>query len=331
MTKEHFTLALDVLSDMVRNARFNPADIEKERQVIIEEINACLDSPAGRVDMLIDELLWAGHPLGRDIAGTRETVSAMTRDDMLNYLNQHYVPAATVIAVAGDIMHEEVVASVQNFMGNWVSQHTHLEYTPFTPRDGVPRISVETRSIEEAHLCLALPGLSLFDPRRFAFDLMNNVLGNGMSSRLFREVRDKLGLVYSIGSFGEHLLDSGSLIISAGVEPRNLKTVIEATLEQLTLLKETIPDWELKKAKEMTKGHLILRMEDSLSTAGWIGGQETLKGNILTVDEVVSIIDSITANDVQKVAKEMLVEEKLKLAIVGPVKKDEPLEELLKI
>ena len=331
MTKEHFTLALDVLSDMVRNARFNPGDIEKERQVIIEEINACLDSPPGRVDMLIDELLWAGHPLGRDIAGTRETVSLMARDDMLNYLNQHYVPAGTVIAVAGDITHEEIVASVRNFMGDWVSLHTHLGYTPFTPRDGVPRISLETRNIEEAHLCLALPGLSLFDPRRFAFDLMNNVLGSGMSSRLFREVRDKLGLVYSIGSFGEHLLDSGSLIISAGVEPKNLKAVIETTLEQLALLKEPIPDWELKKAKEMTKGHLILRMEDSRSTAGWVGGQETLKGNILTVDEVVSIIDSITANDVQKVAKEMLVGDKLKLAIVGPLKKEEPLEELLKI
>lgn len=331
VTKEHFPLALDVLSDMIRGARFDPKDIEKERQVIIEEINACLDSPSGRVDMLIDELLWAGHALGRDIAGTRETVSAISRDDMIDYLNRYYVPANTVVAVGGNITHDEAVAAVKTFMGDWTAPHTDLGYTPFTPKPGVPRLSIETREIEEAHLVLALPGLSLFDSKRFSFDLLNNVLGNGMSSRLFREVRDKLGLVYSIGSFGEHLLDSGSLIIAAGVEPKNLKAVIEATLEQLALLKEPVPEWELKKAKEITKGHLILRMEDSRSTAGWVGAQEMLKGKILTVDEVVSIIDSITAADLQAVAKELLVTDKLKLAIVGPVKKEEPLEELLKI
>lgn len=192
VTKEHFPLALDVLSDMVRNAQFDPRDIEKERQVIIEEINACMDSPSGRVEMLIDELLFAGHPLGRDVAGTKETVSSINRDDMIGYLNQHYVPANTVVAVGGNIEHEEAVAAVQKFMGDWTSQHTDLGYVPFMPEANVPRLSIETRDIEEAHLSMALPGLSLFDKRRFAFDLMNNVLGNGMSSRLFREVRDKL-------------------------------------------------------------------------------------------------------------------------------------------
>ena len=150
-----------------------------------------------------------------------------------------------------------------------------------------------------------------------------------MSSRLFREVRDRLGLVYSIGSYGEHLLDSGSFIISAGVEPKNLKAVINATLQQIALLKEPIPAWELRKAKEITKGHLILRLEDSRSTAGWVGGQETLKGNILTPDEVVSIIEALTVEQLQAVACDLLVSENLRLAVVGPVPEGEPLEKLL--
>jgi predicted Zn-dependent peptidase len=331
VTKEQFPLALDVLSDMVRNAKFDPKDIEKERQVIIEEINACLDSPPGRVEMLMDELLWPGHALGRDIAGTRETVSAISRQDMVDFVSQHYVPENTVVAVAGNITHDEAVAAVRVCMGDWRAPHIHLGFAPFTPSSNGPRLAIETRKIEEAHISIGLPGLSLADTRRFSFDLMNNVLGAGMSSRLFREVRDKLGLVYSIGSYGEHLLDSGSFVISAGVEPKNLKAVIEATLEQLTLLKEPVPELELQKAKEITKGHLVLRMEDSRSTAGWVGGQETLKGSILTVDEVVSIIDSITAEQLQAVAKELLIGDNLKLAVVGPVKKDEPLEKLLKI
>lgn len=331
VTKEHFPLALDVLSDMVRNAKFDPKDIEKERQVIIEEINACLDSPSGRVEMLMDELLWPGHALGRDIAGTRETVSAITRQDMVDFVNLHYVPENTVVAVAGNVAHDEVVETVRTCMGTWRALHTHLGFVPFTPLSNVPRLAIETRDIEEAHILMGMNGLSLFDPKRFSFDLMNSVLGNGMSSRLFREVRDKLGLVYSIGSYGEHLLDSGSFVISAGVEPKNLKAVIVATLEQLSLLKELVPELELKKAKEITKGHLILRMEDSRSTAGWVGSQEILKGQILTVDEVVSIIDSITAEQIQAVAKELLVGDKLRLAVVGPVKKDESLGELLKI
>ncbi len=332
VTKEHFPLALDVLSDMVRNARFDPRDIEKERQVIIEEINACMDSPSGRVDMLIDELLWAGHALGRDVAGTRETVSAMKRDDFMDYLNRHYVPANTVVAVGGNISHDEAVAAVNRYMGSWVSPHTDLDYVPFHPEAGVPAVKVETRDIEEAHICLALPGLSLFEPRRFHLDLMNNVLGAGMSSRLFREVRDRLGLVYSIGSFTDHLLDSGSLVVSAGVEPKNLKAVIDATLEQYAILKEQpVPEWELTKAKEITKGHLVLRMEDSRSTAGWVGSQEILKGNIMTIDEVVSTIDAITVEQVQQIARETLVADRLKLAVVGPVKEAEPLKALLKI
>ncbi|MFH1638951.1 MAG: pitrilysin family protein [Chloroflexota bacterium] len=330
VTREHFDLALDVLTDMVLHARFEPADIEKERQVIIEEINMSLDSPSQRVDMLIDELLWAGHPLGRDVAGTKETVSAITRDDMLHYLAHNYLPDNTVVAVAGGLSHDEAIDRVRKYMDGWVEVRKQPGYLGYEAK-AAKRLRIETRDIEEAHLCLALPGLSLFDPRRYTLDLLNTILGAGMSSRLFREVRDRLGLVYNIGSFAEHLLDSGSLVISAGVEPKNLKAVIEATMEQLACLKEKTPDFDLAKAKEIVKGHLILRLEDSRASAAWVGAQEVRMGQVLTVDQVVERIDAVTTEDIQVLAKEMLVGDRLRLAIVGPVAQDEPLEGLLKI
>jgi predicted Zn-dependent peptidase len=152
-----------------------------------------------------------------------------------------------------------------------------------------------------------------------------------MSSRLFVEIRDKLGLVYSIHSYAEHFLDSGSVIVYAGVEPKNLETVIKAILEQLDKLKETVPESELSKAKELSKGRLILRMEDSRNVAGWLGGQEILTGRILSPDQVMSIIDAITAEELEQLAQELIIGDELRLAVVGPVAEDRPLEELLKL
>ncbi len=330
VTQNNFRLALDVLSDMVLHAKLDPADIEKERQIIIEEINMSLDSPAGRSDMLIDELLWPGHPLGRDIAGTKESVSKMTRDMMFSYLFQKYVPENTVVSVAGNIDPSSVVESVQALMGDWKSHHEHTGFSPFKAEPAA-HLKVEKRDIEEVYLNLAVPGISMFDPGRYAFDIMNNILGAGMSSRLFMEVRDRLGLVYSIHSYVEHLLDAGSFVVSAGVEPKNLKAVIETTTRELARIKETVPEWELQKAKEITKGHLLLRLEDSRAMAGWAGVQETLMGRILTADEVVALIDKVTAEQVRDVAREFLVGSELRLSAVGPIDENEKLEELLKI
>jgi predicted Zn-dependent peptidase len=152
-----------------------------------------------------------------------------------------------------------------------------------------------------------------------------------MSSRLFTEIRDKLGLAYSIGSYVDHFSDTGSIIISAGVELKNLQVATRAILEQLSQLKETVPESELVKAKEFSKGRLLLRMEDSRSVVGWMGGQEILTRRILSVDEVMSIIDAITTEELQRLARELLVGNQLRLAVVGPVQPDEPLEELLKL
>jgi len=330
VAQNHFALALDVLADMLLNARIDAADIEKERRVIVEEINMSLDSPSQRVGMLMDELLWSGHPLGRDIAGTKESIRGITREMILNYRDNRYLPVNTVVSIAGNISHDAAVNEVAKLLGGWFNEKERPPCLAYEARSG-PRVRIEKRNIEEAHLSLALPGLSLFHPKRFNLGLLNAVLGSGMSSRLFTEIRDRLGLVYNIHSYPEFLFDTGAFIIGAGVDPRNLNTAIKAILEQLAKLKELIPEWELIKGKEISKGHLLLRLEETRSTASWVGVQEVLTGDALTVDQVLARIDAAAAVELRRLSRELLVGDRLRLAVVGPVAEDEPLEQLLKI
>ena len=330
VAQPHFHLALDVLADMVLYSRFEKRDIEKERKIIIEEISMSKDAPNQLVGMILDELLWPDHPLGRDVAGTNKSVEDMSRELMLDYMASEYSPANTVIAIAGNIEHEEAVNEVNKILGGWENKKPRLNFLPYI-EDKNPRFKVEKRDTEQTHLCLALPGVSLSDSRRFTIDLLNVILGEGMSSRLFIEIRDKLGLAYNIHSYLDHFQDSGALTIYAGVHPKSLEIGITAILEQLALLKEKISDEEITKAKELSKGRLLLRMEDSRSVAGWVGGQEILSGKIMDVEEVVAIIEKVTAEEMRAVAKELLVGDKLRLSVVGPVKSTDHLEKLLKI
>jgi predicted Zn-dependent peptidase len=331
VAQPHFLLALDVLVDMLVNSRFDPPDIERERQVIIEEIHMTKDSPAQEVNLLIDELLWPGHPLGRDTAGSKDSVSGISREMMLSYLEKQYLPTNTVVAIAGNVQHEIALSVLSEAIGNWRSRRHHPNFIPYQEQKN-RQLLIQRRDTEQAHLCLALPGLPLLHPKRFVLDLLNVVLGEGMSSRLFTEIRDNRGLAYNIHSYVDHFQDSGSAIVYAGVEPENLRTVIEAILEQMAQLKtETVPETELDKAKELSKGRVLLRMEDSRNVAGWVGGQEILTGQVITIDQVIGIIDAITADQLQELAEEMFVGDRLRLAVVGPISEDEPLEPLLKL
>jgi predicted Zn-dependent peptidase len=327
----HFPLAMDLLADIMLHSKFDIEDMEKERRVIIEEINMSYDSPPQRVSQLIDGLLWPGHPLGRDVAGDKQSVTAITREGLIDYMKLQYLPANTVISVAGNIEHKKVVDMANRCLGGWSSKNSTADFMAYRKQPN-PRLHVEKRDIEQVHMCLALPGLSLFHPQRFILDLLNVILGEGMSSRLFCEIRDRLGLAYSINSFVEHLSDTGAMVIYAGVEPKNLKLAIKVVLEQLSLLKEeTVSEKELIKAKEMAKGRLLLRLEDSRSVAGWLGGQEVLTGNILNIDQVVSIIDAITADEIKRLAQELFISSHLRLAVVGPVVEDETLSKIMKL
>jgi predicted Zn-dependent peptidase len=330
VAQPHFGRALDVLTNILLDSKFDAAEIEKERQVIIEEINMSLDSPGQRVSMLIDEIMWPGHPLGRDIAGSRETVTAITREMMLDYLAGQYQPENVVLSIAGAINQQECIDAVKKATAGWTKKRPTELFTPYLGKSG-QRVLIEKRDTEQTHLCLALPGLSHRHPDRFKLDLLNIILGEGMSSRLFTEIRDKLGLAYSIQSYPEHFLDTGAMAISAGVDNKNLAVAIKAILVELARLKEKIPEAEIQKAKDLFKGRILLRMEDSRAVAGWTGSQEILLGEILSVDEVIAIVDAITSGELKKLAGELLKGEGLHLAAVGPIDPEANWEDLLKI
>ena len=331
----HFPIALDVLSDLLLNSRFDNKEIEQERRIIGEEINMNLDLPQQRVNTLIDELLWPEQPLGREVIGYKETVSSITREQLLNYVASRYMPNNTVLSIAGNIQHKEAMDQIEPVFNRWAVRELATGYITDANQTEA-RLRIEPKDIEQSHLCLAVHGFSRSHPQRFTIDLLNTVLGGGMSSRLFTEVREHRGLAYDINSYTEHFLNSGSFAIYAGVDPQKIETTVTAILEELSKVKQGIATSELSRAKELSKGRLHLRLEDSRNVALWYGSQEILMRQILDIDDVVSIVDAITIDELKEVAKEILTDSGLNLAVTGPTKEDslneeDSLRRLLKI
>jgi predicted Zn-dependent peptidase len=336
----HFSIALDVLSDLLLNSRFDDKDIERERQVVMEEINMNMDLPQQRVNMLIDELLWPDQPLGREVTGYRETVSSITRKQFLDYLARRYMPNNSVLSIAGNIQHEQAMAQIKPIFDKWAPGELMTDYIT-NDKQTEARLRIEHKDIEQAHLCLAAHGFSHSHRQRFTIDLLNTVLGGGMSSRLFMEIRERKGLAYDIHSYTEHFLKSGTFAIYAGVDPGKVEIAVAAILDELSQIKQEITATELTRAKELSKGRLYLRFEDSQNVALWYGGQEILTRQILDIDDVISIVDAITIDELKDVAKEILLGSGLNLAVTGPVQregfdrgnliKEKPLRQLLKI
>jgi predicted Zn-dependent peptidase len=321
VARPHLELVVDVLADMLRHSLLAPEEMEKERGVILEELAAVADSPPQLADVLIDRTLWPDQPLGRDVAGTPETVSAMSRDMVREYIARQYVASNAVVSIAGDITHEEVLDLVGREMGDWPRGIPGGWY-PAADGQQEPRAAVGFKKTEQAHICLAIPGLSIEHPDRPALDLLSVLLGEGMSSRLFLELRERLGLCYDIHSYTSHYLDTGSLTVYAAVDPKNAVKALQALMAELRRLRDGIPGEELARAKELSKGRLLLRMEDTRSVSGWNGAQELLTGKVRSVDEVLERVEALTEADLRRVADRLLVREALNLAIVGPFRSE---------
>jgi predicted Zn-dependent peptidase len=318
---QHFDLALDVLSDMLLQPLFLPAEVEKERSVILEELSMYMDSPQDWVHVLMDAAIFPDHPLGRDIAGTRESVSGMTREMLLEYWHAHYTPQNMVVSIAGDIQTPVVLDKVARMMGLLPAGQVQRPL-PAQPAPG-RRIRTQARDTEQTYLCIGGRALAQNDPRRYALGLLNVILGEGMSSRLFQEIREKRGLAYDVNSYVHFLRDTGAAVVSAGVHPRKTEPAIQAILAEVEKLRRTpVAVEELRRAKEFSKGRLQLRMEDSRSVAGWYGGQELLTGQIETVDDVTAAIDAVTAEEIQAVANAVFTEDWLNAALIGPLADD---------
>jgi predicted Zn-dependent peptidase len=329
VAQPHLDIAMDVLVDMLRSSRFDPEEIERERRVIIEEINLTLDTPDSLVHLLINELVWPNHPLGRDVAGTKESLSVLDREGLLAYLERHYQPSNTVVSVAGNVEHEAVVGKIAAFLGDWATGEG-ASYRPAEDNQTEPRLRIHHKETEQAHLCLGVPGVPRDHPDRFKLRLLNTVLGEGMSSRLFTEIRERRGLTYNIYSYISAMHDTGAVGVYAGVDPRRIENTIKAILAEWDRLRqESVPADELTRAKEFIKGRLLLQMEDSFSVAAWYGRQEALSPEVLTVDEVVEAVEAVTAADIQRVAQDLFLGEKLNLAVVGPFEEGKEFKELL--
>jgi predicted Zn-dependent peptidase len=318
---EHMDLGLDVLFDIVANSRLDEADIERERMVILEELRMYRDQPQDYVQNVFEELIWPGHALGRDIAGTEESVSRLTRDDVLEYADAHYRLPNLVVGAAGSLQETDTLRSVTAALALPAGLNGVGPATP-PPALNQPHVQVRHVKTEQAHICLGARAMSYLHPDRYALDLLNTVLGEGMSSRLFLNIRERLGLAYDVHSFTQKHRDTGYLGVYIGVDPGKAVDAVNAAMAELRAMgeREVAPD-ELVRAKEFTKGRLRLELETTNGVAFWLTYQELLLGQINTVEEELAFVDAVTAADVKRVAEEVLAGP-IQMAVIGPFNKD---------
>ena len=326
----HFTSGYDVIADIVRNSVIEQVELDKERSVILEEIRSIQDSPEELVHDVIDEVVWGDQHLGRSIAGTEETVGGIDRETMVDFWQRNYEPSRLVIAAGGDVDHKEVVALTERFFGD-LSEHPAPDETIVTVGDQTAaRVRLIERETEQAHLCLAMPALPYSTERRYVQSTIEAILSSGMSSRLFQEIREKRGLVYSVFGYFRPYADVGQGVLSAGTDLARVEETVEALVGELRKLRdERVPDDELLRTKELRKGRLLMGFEDSRSVAAWIGSQEATYGEIKTPEEVMAKIEAVTAEDVQALAQELFRSDRLSLALIGPYSDPAPFTRLL--
>jgi len=330
VSRHDLHIACDVLVDMLRHSRFDASDVERERKVIIEEINESLDSPDELVHMQFQEMLWPNHPLGRDIAGSRESVRGITREELLTYMGQGYTPQNTVIAVAGAVTHQKVRDAIEPMLADWQGTHT-LQAKEVLPFEGATA-QVLQRPIEQCHVLLGLRTFGRKNKPRFALSLLNMILGSGMSSRLFVEIREEMGLAYSVYSYSHLLRETGTFAIYAAVDKSNVQACIQALVEQLHRLRTTyVSAEELTMVKAYARGRTLLRLEDSGANASWVGNQLALMNDIQTPEQILAEIDRVTQEDIQNVAHDLFHDQALALSLVGSIEDDYDWHSLLKV
>jgi predicted Zn-dependent peptidase len=308
--------AMDVLGELIVRPILDPREIDQERTVIVEEIRSYLDDPAEYCQILFQRAMFGEGPLGREICGDEEDIRALPETAIRDFWRATYRPANTVVAVAGDIEHDEVrdLAAAAFGTGNGALPG----YAEAPPLPAGPRILTGRRDTSQAQLSLGVPGLRRDHADAWTLALLNVVLGDGMSSRLFQAVREERGLAYDVSSGLVEYADAGVLEISAGVDPDRIPAALEAILAELVRLRdEPVPDDELERAKAYLAGGLELRMDDTRHLASWIGGQEALHDRVLTLDEALTAVAAVSAPAIRRLAEDLFVDDALRLAVVA--------------
>jgi predicted Zn-dependent peptidase len=326
---EHREHSFDVLVDMLRHSKFEPEEIEREKGVIVEEMNMYFDTPRDYISGVYHQLLYDDTPLGWDIIGRKETVRAATRETFLDYVQKWYRAPRMVVGVAGnypDSVRDELEALLGEVEGGDPGGPRAVE-----PQNGSgPRVKVHSKESDQAHICIGVPSYPLVHPDRYALQLVGTVLGTGMSSRLFSEVRERRGLAYYVFATNHSYTDTGTLYSQAGVDINRIDEAIETIARELQkIADEPVPAAELEKAKNVAKGRFVLQTESPHGMIMFGLRREVLEGRAAEPEEILEELDKVTAEDVQRVAQDVIGRNGLNLALIGPFDDAERFEKVL--
>ncbi len=317
---DHLGLALDWVSDIFLHSLLSQKEIQKEKSVVMEEINMHRDIPMSRVDVLWSRLLYGDQPAGWDIAGTKESVLRLSRRDLSEYMKSQYAPTNTIVCVAGNVRVRYVEEKIQRVFGG-MEKRSFQAKPEVIERQTMPEATVEWRETDQTHIALGVRGYNLFHPLRYAQELLATMLGGMMSSRLMIEVRERLALAYSISTGSESNPETGYIVTTAGIKNDGTEKAIQTILREYKAMKtKPISSRELQKAKDHEKGRLALTLESSDARTYFYGMQELLEGKILTVGDIYDTIDKVRGAHIKQVAQDIFRQEKLNLVVLGPYK-----------
>ncbi|MGH3105042.1 MAG: M16 family metallopeptidase [Gaiellaceae bacterium] len=321
--------ALDVLVDMMRNSKFEPEEIEREKGVIVEEMNMYFDTPRDYIGGLYDSLLYGDQPLGWDIIGSKDTVRAATRDSFLDYIGRWYRPERTVVGVGGKI-ERGLEEELERLLGDIEAAETGIPERVAIAENGSPQVLVHTKPSDQAHVCIGVRSYPLEHPDRYALQLLTTVLGGGMSSRLFTEVRERRGLAYYVFGFNNSYTDAGSLYAQAGVDINRIDDAVTTIVGEIRrMAEEPVPADELEKARSSAKGRFVLQLESPHGTILFGLRREVLEGQAVEPADALAGLDAVTGADVQRVAQDVIGGNALNFALIGPFDDSGRFEKLL--
>jgi predicted Zn-dependent peptidase len=313
---EHLPLAVELLSDIVMRPAFEPEEVAREKKVILEEIKMVEDTPDDLVHELFTQQFWEGHPLGRPILGSRETVEAFTSDSLRDYFQRAYVAPNMIVSAAGNLQHGRVRELVSSAFGSLADRGEEISQKPPTVK---PAVLLKTKELEQSHICLGTNSYPQNHEDRYVSYILNSVLGGSMSSRLFQNVREKRGLAYSVFSGMSAYRDAGNLTIYAGCAADAVEEVIDLSVEELRGLKRTpVPAEELKRAKDHLKGSLMLSLENTASRMSHLARQEIYFDRHFSLDETLAGVQRVSSDDIQRVACDLLSNGSLAVTVLGP-------------
>jgi predicted Zn-dependent peptidase len=327
---KHLDLALDWVSDIFLNSKLDSREIEREKGVVIEELNMYLDNPSRYVGDLWDKLLYGNQPAGWLISGEKETIRKLNQADFTKYLKNHYSSHNTVITVAGNI-NQNIKNKIQNYF-KAVNTVSSPEKKKVIEKQKKPGTLIHYKKTDQTHLFLGVRGYNIFHADKYILNILGVILGGSMSSRLWIKIREREGLAYYVRTGTDATTDTGYLYTRAGIDNTRVDRAIQIILENYQLIRDKkIGKEELRKAKDFIKGRTVLAMEESDEQAGFFAGQELLENKILTLDEKFAKIEAVTVNDIQRVARDVFRPKKLNLALIGPFKDKEKFQRLLKL